>query len=90
MSKPSKPSKSSKGKASRSSKRLVLPAEIKERIDEATERLASAERELTLAMEAISLPELGADNEMVGERLGVALQELGAARQALALERSVP
>jgi hypothetical protein len=41
-------------------------------------------------MEAITLPELGADNEMIGERLRSALQELGAAKQALTLERAFP
>jgi hypothetical protein len=75
---------------SESGARFVLDPEIERRINEATQRLDSAERELTLAMEAITVPELGADNEMVGERLRAALQELGAARQALALERSDP
>jgi hypothetical protein len=63
--------------------RIAVAAPIKAKIAEATERLAAAERELTLAMEAITVPELGADNEMIGERLRTALGELGAARQAL-------
>ena len=70
--------------------RPPLDPELERRIVEATERLAAAERELTLAMEAISVPELGADNEMIGERLRTALQELGVAKQALARERTEP
>ena len=75
-----------------SSSRLLLAEELERRIIEATSRLAKAEGELTLAMETITLPEKGvdADNEMIGERLRSALQELGAARQALALERDDP
>jgi hypothetical protein len=73
-----------------SSTGLTLDPTIELRIATATERLAAAERELTLAMEAITLPELGADNEMIGERLRSALQELGAAKQALTLERAFP
>ncbi len=65
----------------------ALPIEvataIKQKVSEATKRLAAAERELTLAMETITVPEHGADNEMIGERLRSALTELGAARQAL-------
>lgn len=75
---------------SSTSLRLKLEPELERRILEATDRLAAAERELTLAMEAIVAPELGADNEMIGERLRSALQELGVARQALAIERSDP
>ncbi len=69
---------------------LQLSIDIQQRIAEATRRLEVAEHELTLAMEAITLPEHGADNEMVGERLRSALQELRAARQALALEQAAP
>lgn len=68
---------------SSSSLRIEVAAPIKEKITEATERLASAEHELTRAMEAISVPELGADNEMIGERVRSALKELAAARHAL-------
>jgi hypothetical protein len=68
---------------SKSPLRIAVAAPIKAKITEATERLAAAERELTLAMEAITVPELGADNEMIGERVRTALGELGAARQAL-------
>jgi predicted nucleic acid-binding Zn-ribbon protein len=77
---------------SESSTRLRLAEELERRINIATERLSKAEGELTRAMEAITLPEQGvdADNEMIGERLRSALQELGAARQALALERDDP
>jgi hypothetical protein len=77
---------------SESSTRLRLAEELERRILEATQRLDKAEGELTRAMEAITLPEKGvdADNEMIGERLRSALQELGAARQALALEHSDP
>jgi hypothetical protein len=63
--------------------RIEVAAPIKLKVKEATEQLAAAEHELTLAMEAITVPELGADNEMIGERLRSALKELGAARQAL-------
>jgi hypothetical protein len=63
--------------------RIEVAAPIKLKVKEATERLSAAEGELTLAMEAITVPELGADNEMIGERLRSALNELGAARQAL-------
>ena len=73
-----------------STTRIPLDPVIAERIARAAERLAAAERELTLAMEAIILPESGADNEMIGERLRVALRELGLARQALALENIAP
>lgn len=69
---------------------MKLDPELERRIVEATERLAAAERELTLAMETIVAPDHGADNEMIGERLRSALQELGVARQALAIERSDP
>lgn len=75
---------------SASTVRLPLDPAIAERIKEATDRLATAEHELTLAMEAITVPELGADNEMVGERLRSAIHELRAARQALALEQPLP
>lgn len=75
---------------SSTSLRIKLEPELERRILEATDRLAAAERELTLAMEAIVAPELGADNEMIGERVRSALQELGVARQALAIERSDP
>lgn len=71
-------------------KPLKLDPAIAERIAKASERLATAERELTLAMEAITLPESGADNEMIGDRLRAALHELGLARQALALENIAP
>ncbi len=70
--------------------RIKLEPELELRINEATSRLEKAEHELTLAMEAIIAPELGADNEMIGERVRSALQELGAARQALAVERADP
>lgn len=73
-----------------STRRIRLDTEVERRITEATERLAVAERELTLAMEAITLPDVDADNEMIGARLRTALQELSAARLALALERMVP
>lgn len=69
--------------------RLPIDEELKKRIREASDRLAVAERELTLAMEAITAPILDADNEMVGERLRSALQELSAARRALALEQVI-
>ena len=75
---------------SSTSLRREIDPELERRILEATERLAAAEGELTLAMEAIVMPELGADNEMIGERLRKALQELRAARLALALERTDP
>jgi hypothetical protein len=70
--------------------RPPLDPEIGRRIAEATRRLDAAERELTLATEAVTLPDSDADNEMVGERLRSALQELSAARLALALERVIP
>ena len=73
-----------------SSTRLRLDPEFERRILVATERLEAAEHELTLAMEAINLPDQDADNEMIGERLRAAVQELRAARQALALERALP
>ncbi len=41
-------------------------------------------------MEAISVPQLDADNEMVGERLRKALIDLRAARLALALAHPAP
>jgi hypothetical protein len=75
---------------SKSIKRSWLDAELERRITEATERLAKAEHELTLAMEAISVPHQDADNEIVGERVRAALHELSAARLALALERVGP
>lgn len=75
---------------SSTSLRLEIDPELQERILEATARLEAAEGEMTLAMEAIVLPELGADNEMIGERLRKALLELRAARQALALEHTDP
>lgn len=75
---------------SSTSLRREIDPELERRILEATARLAAAEGELTLAMEAIVMPELGADNEMIGERLRKALQELRAARLALALERTDP
>jgi hypothetical protein len=71
-------------------KRFQLDAELALRIKEATTRLAAAEHELTLAMEAVSAPILDADNEMVGERVRTALHELRAARKALELEQVVP
>lgn len=73
-----------------STKHLVLDPEIERRFNEATQRLAAAERELTLAMQAITLPDVDADNEIVGERLRTALHELSAAKLALALERVNP
>jgi len=75
---------------SESSTRLMLAEELERKIKIATERLDVAERELTLAMQAITLPDQDADNEIIGERLRAALQELGTARQALALERAIP
>jgi hypothetical protein len=71
--------------------RIEVDAAIKPKLAEATGRLAAAEHEVSLAMEAISLPEHGADNEMIGERLRSALTELRAARLALeAAMRAVP
>lgn len=54
-------------------------------VAEATERLAAAERELTGAMEALHVPLTNADNELIGERMHLALEELRRARTALEL-----
>ena len=64
---------------------MVLDAESKQQLSDANLRLTRAEQELTLAMSALIIPEQGADNVMIGERLRVALSELGTARQALAI-----
>jgi hypothetical protein len=75
---------------SRSHAGASLDSSIERGIAEATTRLAAAEHELTLAMEAISVPQLDADNEMVGERLRKALIELRAARLGRARAHPAP
>lgn len=62
---------------------IEIDASNKQRLLDANARLDAAELELTRAMEAITVPEQGADNEMIGDRLRAALVELGAARLAL-------
>ena len=70
---------------SKAGRAVVLDAESKQQLSDASLRLARAEQELTLAMSALIIPEQGADNVMIGERVRVALFELGTAQRALAV-----
>lgn len=82
LSKP-RPARSEDDGASEPGSDVELHANNKQRLLDANARLDAAELELTRAMEAITVPEQGADNEMIGDRLRAALVELGAARVAL-------